>query len=153
MSMFPVTMVMHLLLSEKSLIKSIASLRLSSFISSSAFASTPLSDMLPSARAFISEIFPLMTSISIFSRIFLAASVLCVLDPAPTGSKTTGLPSSFAFLPAFIIASYFCSLSVPILIFRPLHMDVISSASCGASAIIGLAPQARRTFATSFTVT
>jgi hypothetical protein len=42
---------------------------------------------------------------------------------------------------------------VPIFTHRPPHTAVISSASSGQSAIIGLPPQASSMFATSFTVT
>ena len=45
------------------------------------------------------------------------------------------------------------ALSVPMLMLSAEHIDVISSTSALSSAIIGLAPQARITFATSFTVT
>ena len=82
-----------------------------------------------------------------------AVSVRSRDAPAPTGSRTTGCPSSFALLPAMSIDSTVRLLSVPMFIFRPPHIDVISAASSLSSAIIGDAPQAMTMFAQSFTVT
>ena len=125
----------------------------SSVTASATSASTPFVLPEPYARVFISEIFPLMTS-NLTSRISpTAVSVLSLLAPAPTGSRSTTCPSSFALFPARYIDGIVFLLSVPILIFSPPHMLVISGASSSSSDMIGLPPQARITFATSFTVT
>ena len=108
---------------------------------------------LPKAKVLISEMLPRTTS-NLISFISLTAVFVRSADaPAPTGSRRTLWLSSFAFLPAINIPSIERLLSVPILIFRPPQIDVISATSSGSSDIIGLPPQARSTFATSFTVT
>ena len=125
----------------------------SSVTASATSASTPFVLPEPYANVFISEMFPLMTSNLISFISPTAVSVLSLLAPAPTGSRSTTCPSSFAFFPARYIDGIVFLLSVPMLIFRPPHMLVISGASPSSSDMIGLPPQARRTFATSFTVT
>ena len=125
----------------------------SSVTASATSASTPLVVPLPNASVLISEMLPRTTSNFSSSISFTAVSVRSFEAPAPTGSRRVTVPIELAFLPAINIASIECLLSVPILILRPPQIDVISSTSSGSSDIIGLPPQARRTFATSFTVT
>ena len=130
-----------------------ASSRFSSDTASATSASTPLVVPLPAASVLTSEIFPRIT-LSFNSCIsFTAVFVRRELAPAPTGSSRTTCPNSLALCPAFSIPSIVLTFRVPILIFSPPQIAVISSTSCGSSDMIGLAPLARITFATSFTVT
>lgn len=73
--------------------------------------------------------------------------------PAPTGSSTTGWPSWFAFLPASSMLVMVRLFRVPMLMFRPPQMVVMSSTSAASSAMMGEAPQASTMLAQSFTVT
>ena len=125
----------------------------SSVTASAASASTPFVVPFPSAKVFISEMFPRITVSSSSSISRIDVSVRRALAPAPTGSKSMGCPSSLAFFPAVNIPSMVRSFNVPILIFSPPQIAVISATSLGSSDMIGLAPQANSTFATSFTVT
>ena len=127
--------------------------RFSSVTASATSASTPFVVPLPNARVLISEILPRITVGCSSSISFSAVSVRSFDAPAPTGSSRIGCPSSFALLPAANIPSILRSFRVPILIFNPPQIVVISSTSCGSSDMIGLPPQASSTFATSFTVT
>ena len=58
-----------------------------------------------------------------------------------------------AFLPASSILVTVRLFSVPMLIFSPPQMAVISSTSAASSAMMGEAPQASTMLAQSFTVT
>ena len=130
-----------------------ASARFASVTLSATSASTPLVVPLPEAMVFISEMFPRMTE-NFTSRTRPSAVSVRRLDaPAPTGSRTTGCPSSFALLPAMCIDSIVRLFSVPILILRPEHTLVISATSALSSAMIGDAPHASAIFAQSLTVT
>ena len=151
--MAPVTATMVPLSFAKFFTKRMESSRFSSVTLSATSASTPFVVPLPSARVLISEIFPRITvSFSSFIS-FTAVLVRRAEAPAPTGSSRIGCPSSFALLPAANIPSILRSFRVPILIFNPPQIVVISSTSCGSSDMIGLPPQARSTLATSLTVT
>ena len=124
-----------------------------SFFSSASEVSTPFVETSSPARYDISERFPLSMLIFTFSSIRFAVSFLKFDAPAPTGSKTTGTPSSLAFFPAATIDSTVLALRVPMFITRAFEIEVISAASAISSAMIGEAPMARMQFATSFTVT
>ena len=73
--------------------------------------------------------------------------------PTPTGSSTTGLPERFDCSRQMRAAAYFSREGVPRFSTVASAMRVISSISSGASAIMGLAPQASRRFAQSLAVT
>ena len=126
---------------------------MSSVTASATSASTPLVVPLPNASVLISEMFPLITVNFISSMSLTAVFVRSAEAPAPTGSRRTLWPSSFAFLPARNIPFMLLWLSVPMLMFKPPQMEVMSSTSSGSSDMIGLPPHASRTFATSLTVT
>ena len=51
------------------------------------------------------------------------------------------------------MASMLRRFSVPVLMFSPPQMEVMSATSSGSSDMMGLPPQASSAFATSFTVT
>ena len=108
---------------------------------------------LPSASVLISEILPRMTVNLIFSISSTAVFVRRADAPAPTGSSSTTWPRAFAFAPARNMPSMLRWFSVPMLMFRPPQIDVMSSTSSGSSDMIGLPPQASRMLATSLTVT
>ena len=133
--------------------KATALSRFSSVTLSATSASTPFVVPLPSASVLISEIFPRMTVNGIFSISPTAVEVRKWLAPAPTGSSRILWPSEAAFAPARYMPSMLVLCSVPMLMFRPPQMEVISSTSSGSSDMIGLAPHASRILATSFTVT
>ena len=138
---------------EKLLSLLIVSSKFSSVTLSETSASTPFVLPVPSIKVLTSEIFPLTTSNFTFSINSFAVLVLNLLAPAPTGSSKTTCPNSFAFFPAANIDGMVFLFNVPILMFKPPQIDVISSTSSISSDIIGLPPQASKTLATSFTVT
>ncbi len=74
-----------------------------SFFSSTIAVSTPLVEALNPARNEISDKLPRITSIFTCERISCTVLFRSADAPAPTGSKTTGILSSLAFLPAIII--------------------------------------------------
>ena len=152
-SIAPVIAIIAPVFLENSCAKRTTSLIFSFVTLSAIFASTPFVVPLPKASVLISEIFPRITENWISSKSFRAVCVLSVEAPTPTGSKTTGWWSSLAFFPAISMDSIVRELSVPILILRPVQMEVISATSSWSSAIIGEAPQARTTLAQSLTVT
>ena len=80
-------------------------------------------------------------------------SVRYAVAPAPTGSRTTGIPRALAALPASSIASIHCSESVPMLSTSADASPTISSTSSRACAITGSAPSASVAFAVSFMTT
>ena len=82
-----------------------------------------------------------------------AVSVRYAVAPAPTGSRTTGTPFSFAAVPAASIASIQRSESVPMLSTSAPASPTISRTSSSACAITGSAPRARIAFAVSFMTT
>ena len=127
--------------------------KVSSVTASATSASTPFVVPLPDASVLISEILPRITVGCKVSISSIAVPVRSADAPAPTGSSKTGCPISFARFPASNIPAIVRLFNVPILIFRPPQMLVISSTSSASSAMIGLPPQASSTFATSFTVT
>ena len=116
-------------------------------------ASTPLVLDSDSIIALISDKLPLITLIFLLLIKSLAVLVLSLEAPAPTGSKSTGLSNSLAFLAAKNIDSIVFLFNVPILIFRALAMEVISQTSSFSSAITGDAPIASIMLAQSLTVT
>ena len=73
--------------------------------------------------------------------------------PAPTGSSTTGIPISFALLPAISMAVSFFSLGVPIFIISASQSDTTSATSLGESAHMAAPPAASTKFTVSFMVT
>ena len=151
--MAPVTAITLPVASENAFSFPIVSSRFSSVTASVKSASTPFVFPVPSIRVRISEIFPRIT-VNFMSRTSsFAVFVRSPLAPAPTGSSSTTWPSTFAFFPAKNMDGIVFLFSVPMLIFNPWQIEVISSTSPESSAIIGLPPQARRIFATSFTVT
>ena len=153
MSMAPVMAITAPARLEKSLAKATAPSRFSSVTLSATSASTPLVVPLPRARVLISEMLPRITvNFTSLSRP-KAVSVRRVEAPAPTGSNTTGWPSSLARFPAANMAGMVRWFSVPMLMFSPPQMAVISSASPASSAIMGEPPQASSMFAQSLTVT
>ena len=153
MSMAPVTATTAPIRRAKSLAKATAPSRFSSVTWSATSASTPLVVPLPRARVLISEILPRITAnFTSFSN-RRAVSVRRVEAPAPTGSSTTGWPSSLDRFPAASMAGMVRWFRVPMLMFSPPQMAVISTASSGSSAIMGEPPQASSILAQSFTVT
>lgn len=76
-----------------------------------------------------------------------------IITPTPTRSSTIGMFFFAAILAAMRIASKRSSEGVPIFRFSPSQIPVTSSISCGAIAIIGLAPHASSILATSLIVT
>ena len=101
----------------------------------------------------ISEMLPRMT-VNFTSRSRrLAVSVRSWEAPAPTGSSTTGCPSRLAFFPASSMLVMVRLFRVPMLMFRPPQLVVMSSTSAASSAMMGEAPQASTMLAQSFTVT
>ena len=127
--------------------------RLSSVTASATSASTPLVVPEPAARVLISEMLPRTTVNLTSSRSLRAVWVRRALAPAPTGSSTTGWPSSLAFFPAVNMEGMVFWFRVPMLMFRPPQMEVMSSTSWMSSDMMGLPPQASSTLATSLTVT
>ena len=83
----------------------------------------------------------------------ITKSILKRLTPTPTRSSTIGMFFFAAILAAMRIASKRSSEGVPIFRFSPSQIPVTSSISCGAIAIIGLAPHASSILATSLIVT
>ena len=75
------------------------------------------------------------------------------LVPAPTGSRTTGMSSAFARLPARTIASAAEAVKVPVFRTSAPACATTSSTSSAARAITGAAPRARVMLATSPAVT
>ena len=102
---------------------------------------------------FISEIFPLIEDILYVSSNSFIKSFLNFDAPTPTGSKITGTFNSFAFFTAFSIEFFISLFNVPIFTKRAEAIFTNSSTSASSSAIAGLAPTAKVTFAQSFTVT
>ena len=127
--------------------------RVSSVTASATSASTPFVVPLPRARVLISEMLPRMTVRGSSCMRLTAVFVRRAEAPAPTGSNKMGWPSAAAFLPARCIASMLRWLRVPMFRFRPPQRAVMSSTSSGSSDMMGLPPQAKRTLATSLTVT
>ena len=107
---------------------------------------------MPSSAA-ISDLFPLMQSNFTFSRSSPRISLRNSEAPAPTGSSTTGIPISFALLPAISMAASFFSLGIPMFIISASHRDTISATSLGESAHIAAPPDASTKFTVSFMVT
>ncbi len=92
-------------------------------------ASTPFVIKEPRARLLISEILPLITEkLMSFSNLF-DVSVLSLEAPVPTGSKRVGWFNSFDLSPAKNMDSMVLLFRVPILMFRPEQILVISSTS------------------------
>jgi len=151
--MAPVIAITASVLDAKSFAKAIDFSRFSSVTASFTSASTPFVLPLPTARVLISEIFPRITSNLTFLRSSRAVLVRKADAPAPTGSRRILWPSSFAFWPARNIEGIVFLFKVPMLMLRPLQIEVISSTSPSSSLIMGLPPQARMMLATSFTVT
>ena len=88
-----------------------------------------------------------------FFKSFLTASSLNDEAPTPTGSRITGMLTSFAFLPARMLDFITLLLSVPMLITKLLEKEAICATSFLSSAIKGAAPTLKIALATSFTVT
>ena len=152
-SMAPVMAMMDPVSLARPLTNATALSSVSSVTASATSASTPLVVPLPLARVLISEILPRITSNLISFISPTAVLVRRAEAPAPTGSSRTTCPTSLALRPARYMPSILDLFSVPMLIFRPPQILVISSTSSGSSDIIGLPPQASRIFATSLTVT
>ncbi len=115
--------------------------------------STPLTLPPVPARTPISPAFPFRTATSRESRSRQAVSVRNRVAPAPTGSRMTGMPRTFARRPAMSIASTCPCESVPMLRTRAPAAETISATSSGASAITGAAPAEIVMFAQSLIVT
>ena len=152
-SIAPVTAMMQPACLANALTSATPSSRFASVTASTASASTPLVVPLPVQRVLISEMLPRTASKRTSCMRRLAVSVRRRLAPAPTGSSRTMCPSSLAFLPARNMEGMVFLLSVPMLMFRPPQMLVMSSTSSASSDMIGEPPAASRTFATSLTVT
>ena len=115
--------------------------------------STPPSHLPCSITALTSDKLPLITSTCTSSSRLITKSILKRLTPTPTRSSTIGMFFFAAILAAMRIASKRSSEGVPIFRFSPSQIPVTSSISCGAIAIIGLAPHASSILATSLIVT
>ena len=115
--------------------------------------STPRTSASKPTSVATSPAFPRRTVTSTSSSSRRAVSVRYAVAPAPTGSSTTGMPRSFAALPASSIASTQCSESVPMLSTSAPARPTISATSSCACAITGSAPSARIAFAVSFMTT
>ena len=152
-SMAPVTATMAWLRWAKSLTKATAESRFSSDTASDTSASTPRVLPLPRARVLISEMLPRITVKGSFSISSTAVLVRRAEAPAPTGSSSSTWCSCAAFFPARSIPWMLRWFRVPMLMFSPPQMEVMSSTSSGSSDMMGLPPQASRMLATSLTVT
>ena len=75
------------------------------------------------------------------------------MAPAPTGSKTIGIPILFASFPAISIDSTVLAFKVPMFRTSAFARFTISFTSFSSSAITGDAPIARVILAQSFIVT
>ena len=115
--------------------------------------STPRTSAATPTSVATSPALPRSTVTSTSSRIRRAVSVRYVVAPAPTGSRTTGIPRSFAAFPAASIASTQGGESVPMLIASAPASPTISSTSSRACAMTGSAPSASSAFAVSFMTT
>ena len=115
--------------------------------------STPRTQPFIPVIELISPALPFKTAISSFSRRFITVSVLRRVAPAPTGSRTTGTPFSFADLPASSIESTWGPFSVPIFKTSASAAAAISAASLLSDIITGDAPAEIVMFAQSLTVT
>jgi len=101
----------------------------------------------------ISPAFPFRIATTSSSRSRRTVSVRILVAPAPTGSRITGIPRSFARAPARSIAPTWASVRVPIFRTRAPASPAISAASSGASAMTGAAPAQSVMLAQSLMVT
>ena len=124
-----------------------------SFISTTAPVSTPLVWISSPPRDRISDMFPRITDMDTWLMISAAIRFRKGVAPAPTGSKTTGIPFALALRPASIMDSTLLTFNVPIFSTRAEDMAAISPTSSMASDMTGDAPMARHALAQSFTVT
>lgn len=115
--------------------------------------STPLIVPADPISEAISPALPLITDTSTSSTILLATSVLRGVAPAPTGSRTTGMPRSLASLPASSMLSMVLRFSVPMLSTTADAAGTMPLTSSISSVITGEPPQQMHALATSFTVT
>ena len=125
--------------------------RVFSVIWSASLTSTPLPAARRWARARISDALPRMTANCTASSSRADSARRRLVLPAPTGSKTTGLPARLAACPPKIMDS---TLSMaPRLHSRALAAAAVSCTSRMSEAMVGEPPTARRMLAQSLTVT